>query len=248
MLVTMGAMASETMCSSRVNKADEDAFALGWNAYILKSSQTDEGEQTAPEIKYTSSVEPMPMPEPETEPTPEPPVVSGDNLIANPGFDDTTGWTVVNHYEAENTMGAVTIADGVATFAETEAAEEGSWKHMGIYTSISLTPGTYQFDLEMTYADISDAWGEAFIGLAEPIAGVEYNGDQQVLKAFNSWECAAVKTYSGSARATGCDPSANPGQFTITTAGSYYLLFRSGGASYGSVGIVIDNLSLTVVD
>ena len=232
----------------RVNKADEDAFALGWNAYILKSSQTDEGEQTAPEIKYTSSVEPMPMPEPETEPTPEPPVVSGDNLIANPGFDDTTDWTAINHYEAENTMGAVTIADGVATFAETEAAEEGSWKHMGIYTSISLTPGTYQFDMDMTYADISDAWGEAFIGLAEPIAGVEYNGDQQVLKAFNSWECAAVKTYSGSARATGCDPSANPGQFTITTAGSYYLLFRSGGASYGSVGIVIDNLSLTVVD
>jgi hypothetical protein len=190
----------------------------------------------------------MPMPEPDTEPTPEPPVVIGDNLIANPGFDDTSGWTVINHYEAENTMGAVTIADGVATFVETETAEDGSWKHMGLYASISLVPGTYQFDMDITYADISDAWGEAFIGLAEPIAGIEYNGDQQVLKVFNSWECAAVKTYSGSARAVGCDASANPGQFAITTAGSYYLLFRSGGASYGSVGIEIDNLSVTIVD
>jgi len=100
----------------------------------------------------------------------------------------------------------------------------------------------------MTYADISDAWGEAFIGLAEPVAGAEYNGDQPVLKAFNSWECATTKTYSGSARAAGCDTSVNPGQFTVTTTGSYYLLFRSGGASYGSAGILIDNLSVTTVD
>ena len=35
------------------------------------------------------------------------------NLITNGTFDDASGWTIVNHYEAANTFGSVTIADGV---------------------------------------------------------------------------------------------------------------------------------------
>ena len=83
------------------------------------------------------------------------------NLISNGTFDSATGWTVINHYEAANTFGSVDIAGGVATFSETEA---GPWKHMGIYTSLYLDAGTYQFDMDMTYADISDLWGEVYIG------------------------------------------------------------------------------------
>jgi hypothetical protein len=231
----------------RVNKGDEDAFAYGWNAYVLNSSQAEEGEETAPEIKYTSIEEPMPLPDPEPEPEPEPPA-SGDNLVSNGTFDDSTGWIVINHYEADNTMGSVTISDGVATFAETDSAEEGAWKHMGLYTEINLSEGNYQFDMNIEYNEINDAWGEVYIGSSAPVAGSEYNGDKQVLKVFNSWECGNVKSYAGQATAIGCDSSANPGRFSLNSEATYYLLFRSGGASYGSSGVVLDNVSIKAVN
>lgn len=168
-------------------------------------------------------------------------VQAADNLISNGGFDDGSGWTIVNHYEAANTNGLVTFENGVAKFDETTNAD---WKHMGIYTVVNLEPGTYQFEMEMAYADISDVWGEVYVGTAVPADGSDYNGDQQVLKAYNAWDCGDIKTYSGLATESGCDTSDNPGQFEITNAGTYYILFRTGGGTYGTNGITIDNMSL----
>ncbi len=169
---------------------------------------------------------------------------STSNLISNGSFETDNNWTIINHYEATNTNGSVTIADGVAKFEETTNTD---WKHMGIYTSVNLEVGTYQFDMDMTYNDISDVWGEVYIGTGEPMQGSDYNGDQQILKAYNAWDCSAIKTYDGKATEGGCDEAENPGQFQITTPGTYYLLFRSGGASYGTTGIVLDNISLVKI-
>ena len=115
---------------------------------------------------------------------------------------------------------------------------------MGIYTVVELSVGTYQFEMDMAYTSINDVWGEVYIGTTKPVAGADYGGDQQVLKAYNAWDCGDIKTYSGKATASGCDTKSNPGKFEITTAGTYYLLFRTGGATYGTTGIVIDNVSL----
>jgi len=168
---------------------------------------------------------------------------ASNNLIENGTFSDNTGWTIINIDATDNGIGSVTIADGVAKFSETESPSE--WKHWAIYTELDLESGTYQFDMDMTYANINDAWGEVYIGTTKPIENTgDYNGDQQVLKAFNAWECGNIKTYSGSAVEGGCDTSDNPGQFEITSAGTYYLLFRTGGGQYGTDGITIDNMSL----
>lgn len=174
-------------------------------------------------------------------------VTADANLITNGTFEDTTGWTIVNQYEATNLNGSVTIANGVAKFDETTTSD---WKHMGIYTAVSLSPGIYQFEMDMAYAGISDVWGEVYVGKSQPVAGSEYSGDIKVLKAYNAWDCATIKTYSGKATESGCDDTnpANPGQFEITTAGTYYLLFRTGGATYGTTGIVIDNVSLVKIN
>lgn len=164
------------------------------------------------------------------------------NIITNGTFSDgSNGWTILNQYEPANTNGSVTIANGVATFNETTNSD---WKHMAIYTEVTLEPGTYQFDMDMTYNNINDIWGEVYIGASKPVDNTEYNGDKQVLKAYNTWECGNIKTYSGSAIASGCDGSANPGQFEINSSGTYYLLFRTGGGTYGTTGIEIDNVSL----
>ena len=144
-------------------------------------------------------------------------------------------------------MGAIIFENGIAKFIETDSAVEGSWKHLGIYTDLELSSGIYQFDMEINYQEVMDAWGEVYIGKNEPIAGNEYNGDLQVLKVFNTWECASVKTYSGKATETGCDLNDRPGQFEISAPGTYFVLFRSGGASYGDIGVQIDKVTLEKV-
>ena len=229
----------------RVNKGDQNSFVYGWNAYVLKSSQAEEGEETAPEIKYTSVVDPIDLPD--SDPEPEPSVPVGQNLISNAGFDNSDGWFVVNQYEAENTMGAVSFENGRAKFAETSSAVEGSWKHLGLFTELSLASGIYQFEMEINYEEVSDTWGEVYIGKTEPLPGAEYNGDIKVLKVFNSWECASVTTYSGNATETGCDTNSIPGRIEISSPGTYYLLFRTGGASYGKIGVQIDNMYLELL-
>lgn len=167
--------------------------------------------------------------------------IADPNLISNGNLNDGTGWTVVNHYEAANTNGMVTFENGVAKFTETTNTD---WKHMGIYTAVTLEAGTYQFNMDMTYTGINDLWGEVYIGSTEPIQHQDYTGDIYVLKAYNSWDCGAIKTYSGNAASSGCDPADTPGRFEITIPGTYYLLFRTGGQTYGTDGIVIDNVSL----
>jgi hypothetical protein len=180
-----------------------------------------------------------------------PPVVVIDppsvELVTNGEFDDDTGWTTINHYGDDvQGNGVVTVADGAATFSETVAGPFS--KHMGLYTVIDLEAGTYQFDMDMSYTDINEVWGEVYIGLSLPLAGEDYNGDQRVLTVYNAWDCPDARTYSGLATGSGCDSSANPGQFEITTAGSYYLLFRSGGNTYGTSGVVLDNWSVKAAE
>jgi len=166
------------------------------------------------------------------------------NLIENGTFSDASGWTIINIDPTDSGQASVTIADGVVKFSETVSPTD-PWKHWAVYTSVTLEAGTYQFDMDMTYSNINDVWGEVYIGAAQPVANNgDYNGDQQVMRAYNAWDCGNLKTYSGSAVAGGCDPETNPGQFEITAAGTYYLLFRTGGAQWGTEGIVLDNWSL----
>ena len=174
-------------------------------------------------------------------------ITYGPNLVSNGTFDDATGWTVVSQWGTDvDGNGEVNIADGVATFSETV---EGPWtKHMGLYTAVQLQPGEYQFDMHMSYADINELWGEVYIGQSMPEQNAEYSGDQQVLVAYNSWDCPDAITYTGMATQSGCDSSANPGRFEITEAGTYYLLFRSGANTYGTTGVILDDWSLKQIN
>ncbi len=164
------------------------------------------------------------------------------NLITNGTFDDASGWTVVNQYGTDSTNGSVAITGGEVNIGKIDPTD-GGWIHMGLYTSVNLTAGWYQFDMDMSYDGIDSIWGEVYIGSVQPVDNAEYFGDQQVIKAYNAWDCGSIKTYSGSAVAAGCDTS-SPGKFQITSAGTYYILFRTGGGTFGASGITLDNWSL----
>ncbi|TKS55767.1 T9SS type A sorting domain-containing protein [Mesohalobacter halotolerans] len=163
------------------------------------------------------------------------------NLITNGTFDDATGWTVVNQYGTDSTNGSVDFSNGVVNVGKIDDTD-GGWIHMGFYTSLTLTSGWYQFDMDMNFDGINEIWGEVYLGTEEPVQNQEYFGDMQVIKAYNAWDC--LQTYSGSAVASGCDDS-NPGLFFVPNDGTYYLLFRSGGSNFGTSGVELDNFNLT---
>lgn len=165
---------------------------------------------------------------------------NSQNLISNGTFDDATGWTVVNQYGTDSTNGLVEFTNGAVTVGKLDATD-GGWIHMGFYTSVDLTAGWHQFDMEMNFEGINEIWGEVYIGAEEPVQNQEYFGDMQVLKAYNAWDC--TQTYNGAAVASGCDTT-NPGLFFIPSDGTYYLLFRSGGSNFGTNGVVLDNFDL----
>ncbi len=162
------------------------------------------------------------------------------NLITNGTFDDASGWTVVNQYGTDSTNGSVDFANGVVTVGKIDGTD-GAWIHMGFYTSVSLSAGWYQFDMDMDFDSINEIWGEVYLGASEPVQNVEYFGDLQVIKAYNAWDC--TQTYSGGAVAAACDAT-NPGLFFVPNSGTYYLLFRSGGSNFGTSGVELDNFNL----
>jgi len=166
------------------------------------------------------------------------------NLISNGTFDDATGWTLINHDITSNT-GTSVIGGGVVTFDETAT---DPWKHLGVYTTVTLeAEKTYEVDLDIAFDGIVNAWAEVWIGKAVPVAGEDYNGDNgavQIMKAFHFWECGSLLTYSGLASLSGC--AANPSQWTVPAGegGTYYVVFRTGGETYGTTGVVVDNMTL----
>lgn len=169
-----------------------------------------------------------------------------ENLIQNGGFDDETIWAVLQHNP--NNAGTLSIADGVAVFNKGLVTGWGTEPHIGINQLVAVEAGTYQLDLDITTAGISDVWFEVWVGPEEPIADAEYNQDNDAVKvlAFNSWDCGDVNnTYSGPMAAVSCQDT--DGSITLE-AGDYYIVIRTGGLNFAEAGITIDNVTMKKID
>ncbi len=171
---------------------------------------------------------------------------TAENLIENGEFDDESVWTILQ-YNPNNT-GILTIANGVAVF---NAGVQGAWgtePHVGIHQPITVTAGTYQFDLDITTNGIDEVWFEVWVGTDEPIAEDDYNEDDGATKvlSFNSWECGDTNNnYSGPMAAVSCQGT--DGSITLD-AGNLYVVIRSGGITFGDDGITIDNVKMVKVN
>lgn len=163
------------------------------------------------------------------------------NILTNTGWDDGTGWTSFNTYEATNTGATVSFGNGQVSFIKTQ--DGGGWTGSGIYQELNLNAGTYQFDIKGKYADISNVWFEAHLGSVEPTDNNDYGTDDtQLLKIAHGW--GSVKSADDYATNIGADSgfasnntvlNPNNGFFTISTSGTYYLVLKAGGGTYGSI-------------
>lgn len=184
--------------------------------------------------------------------------INAQNLLSNGSFDDQSGWTFVNQYGTDSTIDINNTPDDTTDDVEAHIASitiengllniihpnDGQWCHVGVYTSVNLDPGFYQLDFDVSWNSLNEGWGEFFMGSAQPQPNAEYNGDAKIFTILNGWDYGK-DDYTGRATATpGVTANSQTGVFEISTSGTYYLLYRTGGPSYGSQ--TIDNISLTV--
>lgn len=175
-------------------------------------------------------------------------VVSPDavNMIANGGFDDTSVWTIIQ--QNPNNNATITIADGVATYDDVVQGSWGSEGHVGMNQALTVESGNYQLDLDITTNGINEFFFEVWVGLGAPVEFEDYNENNNATKvlSFNSWECYdANSTYSGPMAAVSCQDT--DGSITLD-AGTYYVVIRGGGITWGEGGIIVDNVSMYKVD
>jgi PKD repeat protein len=170
---------------------------------------------------------------------------TAQNLVQNPGFDDESVWSIIQHNPNNN--GMITIADGVAVFEDIEQGAWGSEGHVGMNQVITVESGNYQLDLDIITGDINEIFFEVWIGTGEPIEFEDYNdanGATKVL-SFNTWDCGENNiNYSGPMAPVSCQDT--DGSITLD-AGTYYLVIRGGGITWDT-GITIDNVSMYKVD
>jgi hypothetical protein len=101
--------------------------------------------------------------------------------------------------------------------------------------------------MNITTDGIDELWFEVWVGTDAPTAGVDYNADQGATRVLNvnSWDCGDTVTYSGSMAATNC--TGVDGTITLDP-GTYYVVIRSGGFTFGEDGVIIDNVSFVKVN
>jgi PKD repeat protein len=171
------------------------------------------------------------------------------NMLTNTAWNDGTGWTTFNTDSDGNTRASVSFGNGEVSFIK--SPDGGEWSGYGIYQEVNLDAGSYQFDIKGKYADISDVWFEAHVGSTEPTDLADYgNDDSKLLKIAHGW--GSVKSADDYATNIGADPNwattennttltPDNGFFTISTSGTYYLVIKAGGGTYGSITTDNDN-------
>ena len=120
------------------------------------------------------------------------------NLIANGTFDNNgMGWSTF--IAKSDSSGSIPITNGNATFSS--ANPNGSnWDNFGFYQAVTLDPGTYVIDFDISFNGIDDSWLELLLGDIKPEDNKDYKvgatGSDEIAalswieEIFNTWDCS----------------------------------------------------------
>lgn len=143
----------------------------------------------------------------------------------------------------------ITISDPAVTWTRANGkmtAAGGNWGHSAIYQAIQVEANKdYRFAMQVSGSGATDTWFEVYFGTATPANGSDYTSGG-IKIALNTWAGCGNTTFNGNIATIGCDGAlvGKNGLIRFTTAGTVYLLIKTGGANLGTSGISIDNVEL----
>ncbi|MDN3582803.1 DUF1735 domain-containing protein [Mucilaginibacter flavus] len=144
---------------------------------------------------------------------------------------DKSAWSIVKY------------GDGV-TFKVNEdgsvLATGGNWGQQGILQTFQVRANKqYKIDMNVAGSGATDCWFEVYVGQAAPVAGKDYS-DGGTRIALNTWNGCGKTPFDALLSSLSCAGNGNVVSFP--TAGTVYLVIRSGGSSLGTTGIKLTNI------
>lgn len=162
------------------------------------------------------------------------------NLVKGGKFenaDDESKWT------------RLTISDPAIVWTRANGkmtATGGSWGHSAIYQAVTVEANKdYRFGMTVSGSGATDTWFEVYFGTATPVQNADYSSGGIAI-ALNTWAGCGNSNFSGNIAAIGCSGAlvGKNGIIRFATAGTVYLLIKTGGANLGATGISVDNIEL----
>jgi len=142
----------------------------------------------------------------------------------------------------------ITISAGVswARNAGKMVATGGGFGHAAIWQAITVEANKdYKFGMTVSGSGATDTWFEVYFGAVAPVAGSDYtNGGIRI--ALNTWAGCGNTAFNGNIATIGCDGAmvGKNGVVRFASAGTIYLLIKTGGGNLGTTGISVDNVEL----
>lgn len=154
-----------------------------------------------------------------------------DAVTPKTNMVDKTKWSIVKY------------GDGVTFNINDDGsilATGGNWGQQGVLQTFTVRANKqYKIDMNVAGSGATDCWFEVYVGMATPVAGQDYK-DGGTRISLNTWNGCGNTPFNALLSSLSCAGIGNVVSFP--TAGTVYLIVRSGGSSLGTSGIKMTNI------
>ncbi|WP_183561471.1 DUF1735 domain-containing protein [Mucilaginibacter sp. SP1R1] len=162
-----------------------------------------------------------------------------DAVLPPSNLVDKTKWTVLKIAANDNVTFQVN-GDGSIL------ASGGNGGHQGVFQPFEVRANKqYKVDFNVAGKGATDTWFEVYVSTLQPTQNKDYS-DGGIRMALNTWTGCGKTPFNGLLSAIRCVGSGNVVSFP--TAGTVYLVIKSGGSNLGTGGITLTNIDFRRVD
>jgi hypothetical protein len=125
-------------------------------------------------------------------------------------------------------------------------ASGGNGGHAGVYQTVEVRANKhYKIDMKVKGSGATDVWFEVYVSKTAPVQGSDYAADGTRI-GLNTWAGCGKTSFDGLLSAIKCAGTGNTVSFP--TAGTVYIVIKSGGANLGTTGITMSDIDFRRID
>ncbi len=125
-------------------------------------------------------------------------------------------------------------------------ASGGNGGHAGVYQAVEVRANKqYKVDFKVKGSGATNTWFEVYVSKTAPVQGSDYStGGIRI--GLNTWTGCGNTSFEGLLSKIKCAGIGNT--VTFPTAGTVYIVIKSGGANLGTTGITMSNIDFRRID